>query len=1635
MHLYHLQKISMSDLASKLIAENKTAHARGDESAKSIDLGNCGLTELPEALFNCVWIEELVVSNRYWDNTNSKWIASKNQGKENAIITPILHIKSLKNLKKLVLCGNPDGAWSIEEISELFHLTKLHTLNLSNNKIKDISSLRNLNELHTLDLSVNKINDISILKTLTNLRSIKLSSNNITDLSILKHLIHLETINLTNNNISAHFLIKNPDEIYSIYITNNQIVKYSYCSKPTEYIWLDLSNISPSHLSEFKIMTSLKLLLLSKNKISDFSFLSQLKNLEILDLTFNIFTNLDFLESLSRLKSLTLTGNEISDLHSLSKLTNLEKIDLRSNQISEIEFLGPLINLKSLILSDNQIANISILKKLTNLEQLDLRSNQVINIGYLKSLTRLHCLHLSNNKIADISVLINLTELQKLDLENNQISEIDSLENSRKLRIIKLSNNKISDISVIKHLINITILELKNNKISGFHFIKDPAQVDSIYLHNSQISKYSLIDDPTKQIALDLNFIRISDCPYFENLHELHTLELGGNNISDYSFLTKFTHLNTLSISNAQALDYNLVRNITQLKSLNLSNNDLFEIDFIRNLTQLVQLTLSNNYISDISVLQNLTDLKSLDLSKNNITEIDVLQHLVLLNNLNLSQNKIENVSPLESLIHLKTLSISNTHISNFSSLRSLDKLNSLALNNNHISDIHFLTNLLNLERLNLNSNAISDISSVSNLRKIEYLNLNDNHVSDISYLQNLIQLRELKLGCNEIEDISILQNLTLLESLDLSDNRISGEFFFENPKEISRLYLSSHKIEYDTLSNRYRSLYEYSYTIHLDRIETSRIPILRKLTKLKAITIRSNKFTNYSFLEYFSNLKELWLTYVVDINIFLSFQNLLKSATFQSLYLDDSPLIKKLGLESEHSINHKQAILNEVLKLGEYALTLPAKIVLLGNHGSGKSSLLHYIIHDELAPDQVSTHVLNVQQYRFGDHNNDDLPDAVFFDFGGQDYYHGIYRVFLSTGSLQLLVWNISNDQNGTKSDCYGAEIRNFNLEYWVGQKIYLESTRFTGNKNDTKNETLGISKQDEIIMIQTHSDTDKKVIKYSQELADLFGVSDQLFMCLKKTISSKLNGEVKKHQELEHAVFKSILHSAISRNKRTIHVRNWYADFLKNIARESETATYEPHSIDDLTSKYRDEAPDIFSWKSEFERLHQQGIVLYYGDDFPDKVWLNPTSIIKYIHSEVLRRDWLDKEEGKVLKINFNAHQEIIRLLELQKVIFLDTENPEGEQYIIPNYLKLAADDTDFIWFEDGVNELGFVLKFESFIPFGLINLLICSFGELSKRKKFWRNQLIFSFNHKKIFIHLDFDNLEISLRSSKILSMLEKRYFFYAIMALYWDEKPLGFEQFRALIDDEIVAKPQLVSAYRTPRDMYVSLNGIDYINLRVLKSEVERTNDFTEATGYRLKEDKLTIDLFKTCKIPIHSLQPFVMKKIETLKKIFISYSHDDLPFRQNVQQFLINLEREKKIEIWHDGFIKAGVIWDEEIRQRLEQSDIVILLVSQNFIASTYVFEVEMARSIRKAIENRAVIIPFLLKNCDWKEWKIYPERMSNGMDDTEFIKISQFQFLPRNESDDRLKPLSNWAYPEDAWMQLVREIRGTILTK
>ena len=170
----------MSRLARKLIEKEKI------NRTGRLDLGKCGLSELPEELFDLVWLEELILSNRYIHCDEDgfkkdKWIESINKGQRNEISEIPVGMKRLENLKKLLLNGHPH--------SLIFNFPQ---------HIWKIKKLENLPQyLQTLDISFNRIEKIENLPP--NLEVINLDSNWIETLENLpESLIALDAVSYTH---------------------------------------------------------------------------------------------------------------------------------------------------------------------------------------------------------------------------------------------------------------------------------------------------------------------------------------------------------------------------------------------------------------------------------------------------------------------------------------------------------------------------------------------------------------------------------------------------------------------------------------------------------------------------------------------------------------------------------------------------------------------------------------------------------------------------------------------------------------------------------------------------------------------------------------------------------------------------------------------------------------------------------------------------------------------------------------------------------------------------------------------------------------------------------------------------------------------------------------------------------------------------------------------------------------------------------------------------------------------------------------------------------------------------------------------------------------------------------------------
>lgn len=103
-----------------------------------------------------------------------------------------------------------------------------------------------------------------------------------------------------------------------------------------------------------------------------------------------------------------------------------------------------------------------------------------------------------------------------------------------------------------------------------------------------------------------------------------------------------------------------------------------------------------------------------------------------------------------------------------------------------------------------------------------------------------------------------------------------------------------------------------------------------------------------------------------------------------------------------------------------------------------------------------------------------------------------------------------------------------------------------------------------------------------------------------------------------------------------------------------------------------------------------------------------------------------------------------------------------------------------------------------------------------------------------------------------------------------------------------------------------------------------------------------------------------------------KKLFISYSSKNAEFIKRFVTHLQILKNNKLIDPWYDRMIEAGTRWDESVRNEMKRSDIIIFLLSPDFLATEYIMETEIPLAIKQLGLQCAKFFFLELQPCGWE---------------------------------------------------------------
>ncbi len=144
------------------------------------------------------------------------------------------------------------------------------------------------------------------------------------------------------------------------------------------------------------------------------------------------------------------------------------------------------------------------------------------------------------------------------------------------------------------------------------------------------------------------------------------------------------------------------------------------------------------------------------------------------------------------------------------------------------------------------------------------------------------------------------------------------------------------------------------------------------------------------------------------------------------------------------------------------------------------------------------------------------------------------------------------------------------------------------------------------------------------------------------------------------------------------------------------------------------------------------------------------------------------------------------------------------------------------------------------------------------------------------------------------------------------------------------------------------------------------------------------------------------------QLEICAEIFCSYSHakKDEALRVEFEKSLSPWVRKKVLQLWHDGRNSAGDNWAENIDENLNRADIIVFLVSPDFLASDYCYEKEMGRAFEREKQDHTVLVPIIVRECSWKE-----------------TPLADLQAIPAGA-----KPVTRWRPRDLAWKDVAESL-------
>lgn len=903
------------------------------------------------------------------------------------------------------------------------------------------------------------------------------------------------------------------------------------------------------------------------------------------------------------------------------------------------------------------------------------------------------------------------------------------------------------------------------------------------------------------------------------------------------------------------------------------------------------------------------------------------------------------------------------------------------------------IAGLAKLEQLDLWGNANLQLpDSIGELTELRRLVLGPNSPRIPSTLANCTQLQELAIGNNAINPLPTwLPSLHALEHLHLWRNRLDSlPDYWEHFPSLRTLNVAENRLT--KLPPSMAKLSELQYLdLRLNGIRGIRP--LAGLAKLQIVRLGGNKFEHLpEFITNWSDLEVLDLScdesIVVDIDedkaVLVWLPQTGRSKERERSRLKDLPT----GLRQLTKLRALLLFGNTQLRLPDELLGVPtatnafeewhgdvhrildyyyrtqrgakslneAKLILLGWGGVGKTSLVNRLIHDRFDPSESRTEGIEISSWPVT-LNSNEIARLNVWDFGGQEIMHATHQFFLTTRSIYLIV--LSGRAGSADSDA----------DYWLR-------------------------------IVNSFAPDSPIILALNQIVKDPFDLDERNMRQKFSNIRSFVKTDCAAGESgLGIGKLRQTILDATDEltDLRVLFPATWFGIKDRLAGMNEDYLTFERYR--DIC-KYFGESNDL-AQEQLANYLHSLGIALNFRDDFRlrDTHVLNPHWVTEGIYSMINSRI-IAENNGELAASDLLSILDLSRyplerhgfLLELMRKFELCFQYADdSDHFLIAELLpKQQPPAASRFQVEDA-------LRFEyryPVLPEGLVPRFIVRSHVHSMGQPRWRSGALLQWEDNEALVQADVQD---------------------RLVRIFVTGPQGGRRRLLAVIRSDF---EHIHASYRFKVSSYVPLKdnptrAVDYEKLLtaerlgMLSVQEYFDGEFVQVNvnSFLTGVDLASADRRSRMKLGMESQ----LGRAETVKA-FISYSHRDERHRQALESHLKVLRSAGLLELWHDRRIEPGEEWQGEIDAAMEEADIVIFLVSADFLASDYCGDVEMARAIRRHEDGSCTIVPVIVRDSNWRS-----------------SRLSSYQALPADG-----KPITRWSNRDTAWRAVADGIEQII---